>query len=893
MAYASLVSLENTIDRFLNHNPFSISVEENQQIASLLEYVTPIRDFLEEFPDESQSLEEQMRELANAAEDILEYLVLEKVFLPCDDDSESHHPSGRNHKLHLKKVIEQTCLKLEKVKEEFPEDFPDESKANSLEARIREAGDICEFFEWVETHRRFREKWRFLPAEFAKFKFKSKLQFIHHLNKTRNEIDSIMKEVMAIKNNASSSTLAPVDDIVGFNEDDGDESKCHRSARHELQLEKVIEEIASLAAKVKNIKDSSTSSSKDCFPTAAPPIHRNSMVGFEDHVRNIKDRLCGETPKLQIIPICGMGGIGKTTLARNVYDDPLITGHFVIRVWVTISQDCSEQRVLSGLLESLKEYNTCRLGKSDGEKVYQILMGRKYLVVMDDIWRSEAWDIVRNVFPDNVNGSRIMLTTRLYDVASYPNPSSKCYELGLLDADQSWNLLKQKVFCPSNFEDIGKEIARRCKGLPLAIVVIAGLLSTVSKNPTSWHEIAEKLKSTKTAEQEQIEEILSLSYVELPQYLRPCFLYMASFPEDHQIHAKKLIRLWVAEGFVKYPSNSESFEKVGEECLDELVRRNLVLVTKRKFDGRIKSCSLHDLMRELCISKARESKFFLNMMDRHIEKEHFIESIENHRRVSLDTSYLRYLSSNGGSTIHSIRCSKYHLVKLDFLEGVRLLRVLDAESADVKSLPAQLFDLFHLRYLAVRYSHHVPRILSNLQNLQTLIIREERSKFGVGEACEILVPWCMPQLRHVYFNGKICFQDPEETTCSLENLQTVSYVDSECCSEQFLKKISNLKKLKVDCSAGLDVVCLNDLVHLHRLENLVVSAGRWVMSRPNYYSFAFPEKLRKLSLRDLQGHTCHRFVAKSSSAETEKLHLCWWRMGNKTRSISSVGSSSS
>ncbi|XP_057802578.1 putative late blight resistance protein homolog R1B-16 [Salvia miltiorrhiza] len=450
-----------------------------------------------------------------------------------------------------------------------------------------------------------------------------------------------------------------------------------------------------------------------------------------------------------------------------------------------------------------------------------------------------------------------MLTTRLNNVASYPDPSSKCYELGLLNADQSWNLLKEKVFtnqdCPSNLEDIGKEIARSCKGLPLAIVVIAGLLSTVSKNPASWHEIAEKVKSTKTAEQEQIEEILSLSYVELPQYLRPCFLYMASFPEDRQILARNLIRLWVAEGFVKYPSNSESFEKVGEGCLDELVKRNIVLVTKRKFDGRIKSCSLHDLMRELCIRKAHESKFFLNMMDRHIEKEHFIESIENHRRVSVDTSYLSYLSSNGGSTIRSIRCSKYHLVKLDFLEGVRLLRVLGAEPADVKSLPTQLFELFHLRYLGVRYSQHIPRILSNLQNLQTLIIREEQSKFGVGEACEtLLVPWCMPQLRHVYFSEKICFEDPIETTCSLENLQTVSYVDSACCSEEILKKIPNLKKLKVDCSAGRDVACLNDLVHLHRLENLVVYAGRWVIHRPNYYSFTFPEMLRKLTLRDLQ-----------------------------------------
>ncbi|KAL1552170.1 putative late blight resistance protein R1A-3 [Salvia divinorum] len=878
MAYAALVSLENSINRFLNSNLFSISVEEKQQITSLLQYVTPIRDFLEVFPDESKSWEEQMRELANEAEDIIEYLVLEKAFLPCGDESESHH------KLYLKKVIEETCLKLNEVIN-FVEEFPDDAKANSLKGRIREIGtelrDIYEFYEWQKTHRHFREKWRVLPAEFAKFK--PKFQFIHHMNKTRNEIDSIMEEVMAIKNdnNAanSSSTLAPIDDIVVFHHHD--ETKSHRSAEHELQLEKVMEEIVLIAAKVKNIKVSSSSKEvQHVADSSAPPIHKNSMVGFEDHVMNIKDRLCGNPSELQVIPVCGMGGIGKTTLARNVYDDKLIKENFTIRVWVTVSQDYSAQRILSDLLESLKEYNKGGKEESADKKVYQILMGKKYLVVMDDIWRSDAWDIVRNVFPDNANGSRIMLTTRLYDVASYPGPAIKPYELGLLDEDRSWSLLKEKVFanqdCPSDLENIGKDIARRCKGLPLAIVVIAGLLSTVTKNPVSWLEIAEMVKSAKTEEQEHIEEILSLSYVELPQLLRPCFLYMGSFPEDHEIYTSKLIRLWIAEGFLKFPVNTTSFEEVAEECLEELVKRNLVFVTKKKSDGRIKSCSLHDLIRELCIRKAHESKFFLNLMDMDIENENFMESIKKERRVS--TSYLSFFSSYGGSTIHSIKCSKYHIVKLDFVKGVRLVRVLDAEAADVESLPSQLFELFHLRYLAVRYSHIIPRILSNLRNLQTLVIcAEKRDKFGVGVACGMLVPWCMQQLRHVYFHGEIYFADPKETTCSLENLHTVSCVDSACCSEQILKKIPNLKKLKIDCSHGRDAGSLNDLVHLHQLENLEVYAGRWVQSRPNSYNFAFPEKLKRLTLRDLNLTQNDMIVIGSlPNLHVLKLKRCTW-----------------
>ncbi|XP_042037903.1 putative late blight resistance protein homolog R1A-10 [Salvia splendens] len=296
-----------------------------------------------------------------------------------------------------------------------------------------------------------------------------------------------------------------------------------------------------------------------------------------------------------------MGGIGKTTLARTVYDDPLIMYHFDFRVWLTISQDYNAWKVLLGLVDSMKliveQMSTIEMDDVSilKERVYKTLKSRRYLVVMDDVWSTKAWDDVRNVFPNDGNGSRIMLTTRLADLAVYPSPASAPHEMRFLNDSQSWDLLKGKVFANSNFppelEDVGKKIARSCGGLPLAVVLVAGFLSEVNKIPSSWEEISENVNPIVGQE---LEGILSLSYAHLPHHLKPCFLFMAVFPEDEIIRASRLIRLWLAEGLLKHQSRcSKGLEEEAEEYLEDLVKRNLVIVSGIKSDGKIKCCSLH------------------------------------------------------------------------------------------------------------------------------------------------------------------------------------------------------------------------------------------------------------------------------------------------------------
>ncbi|KAK4385792.1 putative late blight resistance proteinR1A-10 [Sesamum angolense] len=237
-------------------------------------------------------------------------------------------------------------------------------------------------------------------------------------------------------------------------------------------------------------RDSSSASSSSGLVT--PTAGRHVVVGFEDDLMTIKHRLCGQSSKLQVVPILGMGGIGKTTLARNAYDDQLVMEHFQIRAWVKVSQDYRIQEILSNVLVSIKPSNENQCDELLAENVYKGLKGMRYLIVVDDVWSTKAWDDVKMIFPDDDNGSRIIVTTRLLDIATYAqfSSSSAPHEVHFLDEDQSWNLLRQMVFkqeaCPVDLEKIGKLIARSCGGLPLAIVVIAGLLSTVGRTQASW-----------------------------------------------------------------------------------------------------------------------------------------------------------------------------------------------------------------------------------------------------------------------------------------------------------------------------------------------------------------------------------------------------------------------
>ncbi|KAL0298512.1 UNVERIFIED_CONTAM: putative late blight resistance proteinR1A-10 [Sesamum radiatum] len=329
---------------------------------------------------------------------------------------------------------------------------------------------------------------------------------------------------------------------------------------------------------------------------------------------------------------------------------------------------------------------------------------------------------------------------------------------------------------------------------------------------------------------------------------------MGAFPEDYEIHVSKLVKLWMAEGFMK-PSVSKSFEQGAEEYLDDLVKRSLVLVTRTKSTGKIKSCSVHDLVRDLCIRKAREEKFLLYATDRDVKRV-LPKPIKDQHRLSIPYASLILFHNIYNPTIRTALFQHYELFPSS-LKGFRLLRVLDALTITFMKFPVDVLELFHLRYLAFTRGSDdlwIPASISKLQNLQTLFIwaRWRFYDYSIYFPAEI---WRMAQLRHLVSIILDPLPNPCARSFALENLQTLALLLNFKCSKRIGQIFPSLKKLsliyeKLDRVLNWKLYGLHNLIHLHQLEKLKISMciDDGESRVPLWEKLAFPMMLKKLTL---------------------------------------------
>ncbi|KAM3215852.1 hypothetical protein P3L10_025292 [Capsicum annuum] len=304
--------------------------------------------------------------------------------------------------------------------------------------------------------------------------------------------------------------------------------KAHRLSD---SLQQVAEDIDRILKESTKIQDKGKQASKEStvqeFPSSPKYILNveNSMVGRDDQrKRLVEDLTRSNSVERKVIPIIGMDGIGKTTLANEVYKDACIRSHFDVCAWATVSQQYNAKEILAR------------------KHAKKSLMGKRYLIVLDDMWKTEAWDAVKLCFPSGNKGSVILLTTRITKVARDAGTKNLSLQMDLMGPDESWILFKSVAFSseelPSDLKTIGKQIVEKCHGLPLIIAVVAGLLKS-KRAIEDWENVAKDVKSFVTNDPDkQCSRVLGLSYNHLTSGLKTCLLHFGIFPEDSEIPTK-------------------------------------------------------------------------------------------------------------------------------------------------------------------------------------------------------------------------------------------------------------------------------------------------------------------------------------------------------------------
>ncbi|CAL1409547.1 unnamed protein product [Linum trigynum] len=475
------------------------------------------------------------------------------------------------------------------------------------------------------------------------------------------------------------------------------------------------------------------------------------VVGREADKERIVELLlsCDDHNRVSVVPIVGIGGLGKTTLAQLAYNDERVDSHFEVKVWVCISENFDVKLIVRKIIECCTDY------KPDADLEMETLKkllregieGNKYLIVLDDVWNEnrEKWSRLMSLLMCGAKGSRVVLTTRLLKVAKL-DARMRPYELKGLSEGEGWGLFREIAFrggeaTSAKHEAIGREILEKCKGVPLAIKTIAGALS-FRESESEWAMVRSKGMWGVEQNEDDIMPTLKLSYDNLPTHLKHCFAYCSLFPKDHKIDVKRLIQLWIAQGYVHSSDLLTRFD-VGINYVNELLWRSFYQEVEKDDRGNVRYCKMHDLMHDLAVEAAGQGSFTFDMSsnppDSHAQ-ENNVKPERVRRHVSLDFervfasrhSWRVPTSAADSEKWRTLICVNRSWSMPDVMLGegcdetilsnMTNLRVVDFSNLSIFQLPRSIRNLKHLKYLDLSHNSMdvLPEEVTELVNLEVL-----------------------------------------------------------------------------------------------------------------------------------------------------------------------------
>ncbi|KAB1225420.1 putative disease resistance protein RGA3 [Morella rubra] len=528
--------------------------------------------------------------------------------------------------------------------------------------------------------------------------------------------------------------------------------------------------------------------------------NQEDVIGREEDKKKVMALLLDSNvgKNVSILPIVGIGGLGKTTLAKLVFNDPEVEKHFEPKVWLCVSDIFDIKILVKNILESMtgnkqEDVGMDALTQSLKNKIDR----KKYLLVLDDVWNEDKqkWSSFKALSMGGARGSRVLLTTRSEKVARI-SKTIEPYLLKGLGKQESWSLFKKIAFEEGKEPEdtrivlIGMEIVAECVGVPLAIRTIGGFL--YFKNPeTEWLSFMNIELSRIPQNENDILPTLKLSYDKLPSHLKQCFAYCSLFPKDYKFKKSTLIYLWMAQGFISVSNQHRQLEDIGHDYFMHLLWRSFFQEAEVDEYGDVIRCKMHDLMHDLAILVAGSLITTLDSIDEKTRHASMDSCPIVTTSLSTSTRIRTLILPNGGPSVTKSPCDA-------IFSSFQLLRALDLTPLKLDFVPTSIgYRLKHLRYLDLSGSRIIklPNSITSLQNLQTLKLTLCTWLEELPRDIKKLV-----NLRHLEIDECRLLRYMPRGLGELTNLQTLSQfvipsgsVSEDCGDLSELNRLNNLR----------------------------------------------------------------------------------------------------